>query len=75
MVAVNMKRLARSECISLGFKLCATPEVCDNRYCYYDALHKDYVYVPAWVDFLVKKLSDTATYDLIVKCATPPRTA
>ena len=39
----------------------AAPEVCDNRYCYYDALHKDYVYLPAWVDFLEGKLGDAAT--------------
>ncbi len=49
----------------------ATPEVCDNRYCYYDALHKDYVYVPAWVDFLAEKLGDAATYDLIVHGVSP----
>jgi hypothetical protein len=48
-----------------------TPEVCDNRYCYYDAVHKDYVYTPSWVDFLVEKLGDQATYDLIVKGIAP----
>ena len=50
------------------------PEACDTRYCYYDAVHKDYVYTPAWVDFLVAKLNDQATYDLIVQ-GTPPAPA
>jgi hypothetical protein len=48
-----------------------SPEACDNRYCYYDAVHKDYVYTPAWVDFLVEKLGDSATYDLIVRGIAP----
>lgn len=30
----------------------------DSRYCHYDALHKDYGYTSAWIDFLVGKLSD-----------------
>lgn len=48
-----------------------SPEACDNRYCYYDAVHKDYVYTPAWVNFLVEKLGDSATYDLIVRGIAP----
>ncbi len=48
------------------------PEACDNRYCYYDAVHKDYVYTPAWADFLVEKLTDNATYDLIVRGVAQP---
>jgi hypothetical protein len=43
-----------------------TPQHCDNRHCYYDAVHGDYIYTPAWVEFLVEKLSDAATYDLVV---------
>jgi hypothetical protein len=42
------------------------PEVCDNRYCYYDAVHEDYIYTPAWVDFLAETLADNATYDLVL---------
>lgn len=49
----------------------ATPEACDNRYCYYDAVHKDYIYSPAWVDFLVEKLGDQATYDLVLRGIAP----
>lgn len=47
----------------------STPELCDNRYCYYDVLHKDYIYTSAWVDFLVEKLGDAATYDLVLRRA------
>jgi hypothetical protein len=42
------------------------PSSCDMRYCQYDDLHKDYGYDRAWVDFLVGKLSDPATYDMII---------
>lgn len=49
----------------------ATPEACDNRYCYYDIVHKDYVYTSAWVDFLVDKLSDAAAYAIVVSGVTP----
>jgi hypothetical protein len=48
-----------------------SPELCDNRYCYYDAVHRDYIYTPAWVDFLAEKLADAATYDLIVHGVRP----
>jgi hypothetical protein len=48
-----------------------TPEACDNRYCYFDVLHKDYVYTSAWVDFLVEKLRDAATYAVVVGGVTP----
>lgn len=44
----------------------ADPSSCDTRYCQYDDLHKDYGYNPAWVDLLVQKLSDSATYELII---------
>lgn len=47
------------------------PEVCDNRYCYYDVIHKDYVYTSSWVGFLAEKLGDAATYDLIVHGLNP----
>jgi hypothetical protein len=47
------------------------PEACDNRYCYYDAVHKDYIYTPAWVDFLAEKLIDQTTYDLVLRGIAP----
>jgi hypothetical protein len=49
----------------------ASPEICDNRYCYYDAVHKDYVYTSAWIDFLAEKLNDAAAYDLVLAKALP----
>lgn len=39
----------------------------DARYCQYDALHKDYGYNQAWVDFLFAKLSDAETYDAVLR--------
>lgn len=45
----------------------STPEVCDNRFCYYDFGTKDYIYTSAWVAFLTEKLVDEATYDLVVR--------
>ena len=39
-------------------KAAADPTACDNRYCYYDVVHKDYVYKPEWVAFLVDRLND-----------------
>jgi hypothetical protein len=53
----------------------ANPEMCDNRYCYYDAVHKDYAYLPAWVNFIVQKLADGASYDLIVRGIAPQAAA
>lgn len=45
----------------------SNPEACDNRYCYYDAVHKDYVYKEAWIKFLIEKLSDEAEYNRLFK--------
>jgi hypothetical protein len=45
----------------------ADPKACDTRYCQYDELHQDYGYRPEWVDFLVLKLSDKATYNMIIQ--------
>jgi hypothetical protein len=49
----------------------SSPEQCDNRYCYFDVLHKDYVYTNAWVDFLAEKLGDATIYAIVVGGATP----
>jgi hypothetical protein len=45
------------------------PAACDNRYCFYDAAHNDYVYTKAWVDLLVKEMSDPAKYESVMKDA------
>jgi hypothetical protein len=49
----------------------SAPEACDNRYCYYDSAHQDYVYTPEWVNFLVEKLGDAPTYAMVVGGTTP----
>ena len=45
----------------------SNPEMCDNRYCYYDAVHKDYVYKETWIKFLIDKLSDETEYNNFFK--------
>ena len=36
---------------------------CKSEYCSYDEAHGDYVYTPAWVDFLTNHLSVSSNYD------------
>jgi hypothetical protein len=38
------------------------PEFTDQRYCSYDKAHCDYLYTPAWVDFLVEKMKSDEEY-------------
>lgn len=38
------------------------PDETNKTFCVYDEPHKDYLYTPAWVDFLTKKMSDEAEY-------------
>lgn len=42
------------------------PGLCNPQFCSYDVLHKDYIYTQAWVDFLVAKLNDPATYQVVM---------
>jgi hypothetical protein len=42
------------------------PGLCNPQFCSYDVLHKDYIYTQAWVDFLVVKLNDPATYQVVM---------
>lgn len=42
------------------------PIDCKTKYCCYDDAHQDYVYTPAWVEFLIKELSDPDKYDQIM---------
>lgn len=44
-----------------------SPGSWDSRYCQYDALHKDYGYSQAWIDFLIAKLSDATIYDVVIR--------
>lgn len=41
------------------------PKGCDIRYCQYDEPHKDFVYTEQWVEFLIKQLQDSRTFDKI----------
>jgi hypothetical protein len=40
---------------------------CDTRYCVPDPLHRDYGWTPAWVSFLVGKLSDPTEYAAVTQ--------
>jgi len=39
------------------------PSVCQEQYCVYDRVHRDYVYTQDWVDLLIGRLSQTAGYE------------
>jgi len=41
------------------------PEFTDQRYCTYDKAHRDYLYTPAWVSFLVEKMKDENEYNTL----------
>jgi hypothetical protein len=43
------------------------PEKTDNRYCHYDAAHKDYVFTEQWVTFLKDELKRPGQYERIKK--------
>jgi len=40
----------------------ADPKVTKQQYCVWDDAHHDYLYTPAWVRFLIKKLQDPNEY-------------
>jgi len=44
----------------------ALPQKTDSRYCMYDRAHADYVYTDAWIERLVRELSDGDTYRKVV---------
>jgi hypothetical protein len=44
-----------------------TPAATQEKYCVYDEPHKDYLYTPAWVDFLIGKMQDDAEYSALYK--------
>ena len=49
------------------------PEATDDRYCRWDRLAKGYGYTKAWVDKLVRNLSDEHTYKTVVGYPPVPR--
>lgn len=51
----------------------AKPEKTTSDYCVYDAAHNDYLFTRAWVDRLVRELSDPATFKKVVGKAPSPK--
>jgi hypothetical protein len=49
------------------------PERTTPEYCLYDQTHEDYVYTQAWIEKLVRELSDAAEYERVV--GRPPQEA
>jgi len=45
----------------------SNPHAPNPEFCVYDSLHGDYGYTNAWVDFLVKKMSDEQEYSSLYK--------
>jgi hypothetical protein len=43
------------------------PDATKKEYCVFDEPHKDYLYTPAWVDFLIEKMSDEREYQSLAK--------
>jgi len=51
----------------------AHPERTTPEYCHYDAVHRDYVYTPAWVEKLVRELANPDGYRAITGHSPAPR--
>jgi hypothetical protein len=49
----------------------APSDGCNAQYCIPDSVHNDYVYTPAWVEFLVRKLADEKEYLTLTSRRTP----
>ena len=47
------------------------PEQTNDKYCVYDSAHKDYLYTKAWMDKLIRELSDPEKFQQIT--GKPPR--
>lgn len=43
------------------------PDATKQEYCSYDQPHGDYLYTPAWVNFLIDKMNDDAEYAALFK--------
>ncbi|GAC1315588.1 MAG: hypothetical protein NVSMB28_00350 [Collimonas sp.] len=43
------------------------------NFCSYDEAHKDYLYTPAWVQFLIEKMKDENEYNSLSPKPNPPR--
>lgn len=48
---------------------------CDSRYCAPDPVHQDFVYTRAWIDLLVRDLSDAEAYEALQRFRPTTRTS
>lgn len=53
----------------------ADPSATKSDFCRYNAAFKQYVYTPAWVKYLIRHLSNDATYDAVTHTKTTKPTA
>jgi hypothetical protein len=44
-----------------------TPAATQEKYCVYDEPHKDYLYTPAWIEFLIEKMKVAGEYESLYK--------
>lgn len=44
-----------------------TPAATQEKYCVYDEPHKDYLYTPAWIEYLIEKMKVAGEYDSLYK--------
>lgn len=44
-----------------------TPAATKEKYCVYDEPHKDYLYTPAWIEFLIEKMKGAGEYESLYK--------
>jgi Protein of unknown function (DUF3644) len=47
------------------------PEICKTNYCIYDSTHEDYVYTPAWVEFLVSEFAKPGRLEEVMNFGRP----
>ena len=40
-----------------------SPAITQEKYCVYDEPHKDYLYTPAWADYLIEKMKNAEEYE------------
>jgi len=44
-----------------------TPAATQEKYCVYDEPHKDYLYTPTWIEFLIEKMKAAGEYESLYK--------
>ena len=43
------------------------PDRTNQKFCVYDHAHADYLYTPAWIEFLARELSQARTYEIVTR--------